>query len=599
MNRNIIIYDYEVFKHDTLLGAVVISDNLSVIQTWDLEEQRQFYADNINSIWIGHNNTFYDNFILQAVVKGATSEQVKDVSDEIIQGNRKKYLNIQLYTFDLMSDFAGLKTIECAMGKNISESEVRFDLDRNLTDEEKRKTEAYNRDDLNQTLEDFEFLKGDFLLRLDVIEEFGLSLDCLKITGTQLAETVLHAEYTDGIEDWVVKPKIYDTLRVKNEKVLSFYLNEDFRKGKHLNVELCGVPHNIGAGGIHGARPKFHADWAYYFDVSGYYNLIMILYDLLPRSIPDEYKAMYKSMYETQLELKKHPELVKKRWAYKTILLSVFGAMTNKWCRFYDPYRGTLVTMTGQMFLVDLLEKLEGKVILVQSNTDGIIAAPAKGVEKEEIVKIIDEWQERTGFVLALETITDIHQRDVNCYMYKTDKGKIKTLGDVKHHAASKNVFDRQSYNAKEAWIFAKCIVDYFMEHKLPEQVVEENKDDLQMFQYICKKGSFSYVEYELTDIEKDKVLSTERMQNVNRAFALRQNENIRGMLFKCRPDGKTTRTKIGSLPDSVFVYNNDIHDEQAIKDIHELIDWQYYIDRAYERIQEFVNISELKGVKI
>lgn len=597
MNRNLIIYDYEVFKHDTLLGAIIIDDSgVRVFQTWDIDEHRQFYADNIQSIWLGHNISGYDNFILQGAVKGGNEEQLKAISDEIIQGNRKKYLNIQLYYYDLMTDFVGLKTIECAMGKNISESNVDFNLDRKLTDEEKRLTEEYNRDDLFQTLDDFGFMKGDFLLRLDVINEFNLSLDCIRITGTQLAETVLHAEYTDGIENWVVKPQMYPQLQVKNQEVLDFYMNEDFRAGKKLKVNLCGVDHNVGAGGLHGARSKYHCDWAYYFDVSGYYNLIMINYDLLPRSIPEEYRAFYKEMYETQLELKKHPELIQKRWAYKTILLSVFGAMTNQWCKFYDPYRGTLVTMVGQMFLIDLLEKLEGKVELVQSNTDGIIAKPAEGVDKQIIIDIIDEWQERTGFVLALETITDIHQRDVNCYMYKDDKGKIHTLGDVKHHQASENIFARQSYNSKECWIVAKCAVEYFMSKKLPEQVVEETKDDLQMFQCICKKGTFEYVEYEHIDRDTGNIIAT-RVQNVNRAFALKP-ECGRGMLYKRRKAGKTTKVKMQSIPDSVFVFNGDIHEENAIKEIQSKIDYQYYINRAYEVIQQFVDVPKVKEIK-
>src|SRR5574344_2054778 len=70
--------------------------------------------------------------------------------------------------------------------------------------------------------------------------------------------------------------------------------------------------------------------------------------------------------------------------------------MTNEHCKFYDPNNGTLVTMTGEIFLVDLLEKLEGKVDLIQSNTDGVIAKPLPGVKDEELVAIINEWQERT-----------------------------------------------------------------------------------------------------------------------------------------------------------------------------------------------------------
>ena len=82
----------------------------------------------------------------------------------------------------------------------------------------------------------------------------------------------------------------------------------------------------------------------------------MINYDLLSRTIPQEYKELYKFMYHEQLRLKKeNPAL---RGVYKTILLAVFGAQMNKYTDFYDPQTGSLVMIVGQLFLVDLLEKL-------------------------------------------------------------------------------------------------------------------------------------------------------------------------------------------------------------------------------------------------
>lgn len=598
MDRKIIIYDFEVFKYDTLFGAKIISsEGLSTWQTWNLEEIIKFYEENTESIWVGHNIANYDNFILQGVVKGLTSPQIRSLNDSIIRGNRRIYLDIKLHYYDLISNhFCALKSIEAYMGKNISESEVDFTLDRPLTEEEKRLTESYNRDDLEQTLDDFIALKGEFLLRLDVIEEFKLPLSCLNVSGTRLAEEVLHANKIDGIENWVNNPKMYDNLQVKNKDVIDFYMSKRYATGEKIYPTFCGTEHTIAAGGIHGAKNKYHAKSAYYFDVSGYYNLIMILLNLLPRSIPEEYRKVYENMYHHQLELKKTNPA--KRATFKTILLSVFGAMNNKWCRFYDPYNGDLVRMSGQMFLVDLLEKMEGKVDVIQSNTDGIIAQPLPGVSDEELLAIIDEWQERTGFVLKLEKITDIHQRDVNCYMYRDDKGEIHTKGEaVKHYGMVDYPFWKDSYNSKEPLIMSTCLVEYYMNGKLPEQTIQEHMNDLRMFQYICKKQSFDWVEYEETDIETgDKRILG--MQSINRAFALKS-DKVTGMLYKCRSEGKTTRAKISNLPDSVFVYNQSILEEDTIKQLQEKIDFSYYVDRAYERILEFVKLPIVKDIAI
>lgn len=596
MKRNIVIFDFEVFKYDTLLGAIVLKDDdVEVFQTWNLAEMIKFYESQKQSIWIGHNNSTYDNLILQEVVRGKSSPSIKQKSDQIINNERRSYLDIPLYWYDLISQHAvGLKTVECAVGKDISTSEVDFDTPRLLTAEERAKTESYNRNDLDQTLDDFYNTLSEFTLRLDIINEFKLPLDALHATGTQIAEMVLHAEKIEGIENWYIPPTVYPTLQVKNQQVLDFYLNEDFRKGKNLTLDICGTPHKLGAGGIHGALKKYHTDWAYYFDVSGYYNLVMINYDLLPRSIPDEYKEFYTYMYHEQLKLKKtNPN---KRWVYKVILLSVFGAMTNQWCKFYDPNRGTLVTMVGQMFLVDLLEKLEGKATIVQSNTDGIIAKALPGVEEAEMRAIIDEWQNRTGFVLKLEKVYDIHQRDVNNYVYRTENGEIKTLGEVfKHYNAWENTFQEDAYRAKEPIIIEHAVVDYFMNNRLPEETIEMHKRQLRMFQFICKKNTYDWIDIEKLDLCTNE-MTVEHLGSVCRAFAY-NNPDVRWTIYKHKLDSRAPKSTLQNVPDNVFVHNTEILSESAVNAVMQRIDYDYYVRRSYQRIQEFIEMKQVKKI--
>ena len=594
---NLIIFDFEVFKFDVCLGMYVLDNegNKTKYQLWDEDEIRQFYEEHKdNSIWLGWNNQSYDNFILQAIIQ---HKSPYETSRNIIQeGNRFKYLKIQLFFYDLISNHPGsLKAIECADGKNIKTTDVAFDLDRPLTQEEKTLTEIYNTADLDQTLDNFYNVKSEFELRMNIIDEFDLPMEMLHATGTQIGEAVLHAQETPGIENWVVKPKLYDCLRVKNQQVIDFYLNEDFKKGKKLDVILCGVPHRIGSGGIHAAQPKSHFDEALYLDVSGYYNLTMVNFSLLPRSIPDKYKAFYKYMYEEQLRLKEIDP--NKRWVYKIILLSVFGAMTNKWCKFYDPYHGQLVTITGEIFNVDLVEKLEGKVEMVQNNTDGMIVKPLPGYSDDDILAIVKEWCNRTGYVIKPKKIYNIHQRDVNCYMYQDEKGNVHTLGEaLKHYNAWENSLYEDVYKSKEPVIIEYMLVDYFIYHKTPEQTLTENKRKLRMFQYVCKKVSYDYLEYQ-KDF-KDGHVEIERLQSVNRAFAHKSNE-WKGMVYKCRSVGKTTRAKVSNLPDNCLIYDEEILSDEAFAKLEPLIDWQYYVDRGYERIREFMDLIEIKNFNV
>lgn len=585
----LIIYDFEVFKFDTLFGAFILENGkLDYFKTWDLTEIKEFYEQNTKSIWIGHNIEHYDNHILEAVVRG---KNPKKTSDEIIKLGMKKRLNIDLYYYDLMAQsFVSLKVTEAYAGKKISVSNVDFDLDRHLTNEEKRLTEEYNFDDLEQSLDNFIEMYSTFELRLNLIAEYNFPLTYLPLSGTRIAEKVLKAEKIHGIESWVVKPKKYDNLQLKNERLLDFYLNERFITGEKLKIDVCDVEHTIGVGGIHGARSKYYGEKLMYFDVSGYYNLIMILYDLLPRSMPKESKKLYKQMYFEQLAMKKTNP--KKRSILKIVLLSVFGAMLNEHTAFYDPYHGRLVTLTGQIFLVDLLEKLEGKIELVQSNTDGIIVKAL--VDEQIIIDIVDEWRERTGFSLKVETIDKLIQRDVNNYIMLKD-GDIVVKGEaVKNYNSKESVYWYGSYNSKEPSIIDNCIVDYYIHNIMPEETVAKYKSNITMFQYVAKKLSFDRLE--LQEDFADGLSRKTVVQSVNRVFASKDKQ-VKRMLYKCRDEGKVKRVKVASLPENIFVYNEEVKSDEAVKYLMERIDYDYYVKRAYKRIAEFMYIPKLKKI--
>lgn len=593
---NLIIFDFEVYKYNCLLGAILIEENNTrIIQVWD-KDIKQFYLDNEDAIWIGHNNSHYDNYILQTIIK---DKNPYDASKQIIKEDKKSYLNIKLNYFDLMQfHFCSLKHIEACFGKRISETKVDFDIDRPLTEEEKKEVEDYNLDDLDQTFDDFISMYDEFRLRLELIQEFNLSLDVLHITENQIGERVLQAKQIEGIENLYIPPTIYPNLQVKNKKALDFYLNESFRKGLHDTITICNLEHNIGAGGIHGARKKCYYSEAYYLDVSGYYNLVMINYDLLPRCLTEENKKKYIDLYHYQLTLKKKNPI--KRGAYKIILLAVFGGMGNSFSKFYDPNKCSLVTIVGQMFLIDLLEKLEGKIELIQSNTDGIMINPLPTSSIEEVKAIVDEWQQRTKFNLKFDKIYNLYQRDVNNYVFSNeDKTKLHCKGEiVTHYNNWKNPFQTNSYSSILPLIICHCIVDYLIYNIKPEETINKNKNNLILFQFICRKVSFDYVEYDIINNETNES-KTEIVQNVNRAFP-RKKGKYSGSLIKVKKvDDKLKKQKFQNLPDNIIVYNDEILSNKSIKYLHNEIDFNYYVDKAYERIKEFIDLPIIKDIKI
>ena len=117
----IIIWDMEVFKYNTLLGAIVLEGNeRKIYQTWDLNQIKNFYEEHKNDIWVGHNSQEYDSLILQSILDNSDPYLR---SKEIITNNLRYKSYIPKYQYDIMKEhFGSLKSIEAAFGKNISES---------------------------------------------------------------------------------------------------------------------------------------------------------------------------------------------------------------------------------------------------------------------------------------------------------------------------------------------------------------------------------------------------------------------------------------------------------------------------------------------
>lgn len=586
-SHRILIFDFEVFPYDVLLGAIVYDKkgNTSFYQAWDKEEIKAFYEANKSVIWIGHNNESYDNAILDGIIN---NKNIYVLSKELVKGDRRPKISIPLNTIDLMriyGSFYSLKMTEGAWGNDISETEVDFDIPRPLTAEEKAKTESYNRDDLNATLNNANSMKDIIGMRLDLCKEFKLPLSYLNATQGQIGAKVLGAKKVPNIENMVVKPIWYDDLKLNDENIKTFYMNEEFRKGGHFNKKVCGQVLVGGNGGLHSALPKYHCDNALYFDVSGYYNLTMINKGLLPRTLDEQGRQRYIDCYHEQLRLKKTNP--KKRAVYKTILLAVFGSMLNKYTDFYDPWRGGLVMIVAQLYMLDLLEKLDGKVTLVQTNTDGIIVEPNDWNKRDEVIKIVEEWEKRTGYVIKKVPIHNIWQRDVNCYLYNTEDGKLHIVGENAVYEHWKDPFDRGTWQIKEPPILAYCVVDFLTKGILPETTVETYKNEYRMFQYLCKKGSFDYLEY-IGRNEQGEVIEKKKLQNVNRAFAY-NSMTEQAMLYKCKNNG--SKSKVTSLPPNVFVYNNNINKATLI----DKIDYDYYVKRGYEKIETFLDDDIIK----
>lgn len=564
-----LFYDFEVFKHNWM---VVIKDAVkdkTHIFVDDREGLTKFYNENQLNIWIGYNSRHYDQWILKAIVAGLSPQRMnKHIIEKGKHGAMFSSLirGIRVYNYDVMNTFHGLKQLEGFMGESIKETSVPFDIDRALTEQEIKEVIEYCKHDVEQTIKVFELTIQEFTSQLALLKAFKLPMELISKTKAQLSATILGA--TQKQHDDEFNLQIPDTIKLSKYKyILDWYKNPaNLNYESKLEVDVAGVPHVFAWGGLHGARPKYKRRGIFVnMDVSSYYPSLMIEYGFESRNIAN--RGKYKEIYTERLRLKaaKDP----KQAPYKIVINGTYGAMKDKHNPLYDPLQANNVCVSGQLMLLDLIEKLEPYVEIVQSNTDGVLVRIESMDDLEIIKSICGEWESRTRMILEYDIFTGVWQKDVNNYIIVDEKGGYKSKG------AYVKKLNQLDYDLP---IVNKALVQYLI-NDVPVEDTINSATELIDFQKIVKVSSkYLYGMY-----------GNERLnERVLRVFA---SKSIRDQgVFKVK-SGNLTETyrveKIANTPPKCFIVNENI---QGVK-VPRKLDRQYYIDVTNKRIKDFLGV--------
>ena len=567
----LIFYDFEVFKHDWLV--VFRSQERETIIVNRQDELEAFYQENKNNVFVGYNSRSYDQYIFKGILAGFNPKEINDFI--IVQGKKgwefsDIFNSIQLYNYDCMpSRYHSLKELEGFFGSDIKESDVDFNIDRKLTNEEITETIEYCRHDVEETIKVFKETINNFNSHCEIIKMFRLPVSSISKTQAQLSAAVLKCrrkQYEDEFDFELV-----NTLDIKKySNVVEWFLNPDNRTYQSkLKTTVSGCPHIFGWGGLHGAidRPVYRKGLIIHIDVQSFYPSIMITYDLLSRSATN--KQMYRDIYNKRLALKKAGKK-EEQAPYKIILNATYGICKDKYNAAYDPMNANAVCVNGQLLLLDLIEHLENYCELIQSNTDGLIIQIEDSDDAfEKIDDICDEWENRTEMRLSFDFISEIYQKDVNNYLWIDENGSV----EVKNKYLTGGInMDNNLQIVREAMI-------NYMVDKIPPEITINKCDDLIKFQRIVKiSRKFLYASH------GDAVLRGKTF----RIFASARKEDPG--IFKAKHwvnkdgDEKISNHKISETSEHVFIDNGNV----VGKKVNNRLDKQYYIDLAYKRLRDF-----------
>ena len=581
-----LFFDFEVFKYDWLVVAIDPVNKSEFVIVNDRKKLEELYSRYKRDIWVGFNCRDYDQYILKAILCGFNP---KDVNDWIIVKDRKGwefssvFHKVSLNLFDVMPNPpVSLKTLEGFMGKNIHETSVPFNINRKLTAQEIAETINYCRDDVLNTIEVFLRRKGEFDAQMDLLKAFNLPLSCIGKTQAQLAAVIFDAKKQKFDDEWDIR--LPDNLDLgKYQFVGEWFLDKANHKYKqvvrgksgklveenvHLECEIAGLPHIIAWGGIHAGQvinltcepDEVIID----ADAGQLYPNLMRIYNLLSRAARKPEMLTY--ILDTSMRLKAEGKK-KEREPYKRQCNIVYGASGDKTNPLYDPLMRNLVCVYGQVFFIDLIDKIEDIVQIINSNTDGIFFK-VKKKDLPELYKRIEAWEERTQLKMEYAEYTKFVSKDVNNYVAVMTSGKLHCKG-----AYVKELSDLD-YDLP---IVNEAVKNYIVYGYRVEDTIFGCRE-LRKFQKIVKLSS----KYEWVEHENEQ--GTTKFDNkAYRTFASLDNSD--GRLMACRMTSKgLEKKKFGGTADKCFILNDDLNGIPIPKKL----DYLWYIDLARKRLGDF-----------
>lgn len=314
------------------------------------------------------------------------------------------------------------------------------------------------------------------------------------------------------------------------------------------------------------------------------YPSIMIEYGYLSRKLKNPQK--YREIRDERLRLKKLKD--KRQQPMKIVLNSTYGILKDKNNPLYDPLMSNNVCVTGQLLLLDLIEKVEPYGQLIQSNTDGIYML-VKDMETVDIIKnIAHEWEKRTRLELEFDIYNEIYQKDVNNYIIISEDGHYKSKGAY---------LKKLSPIDNDLPIINTALIEYFV-HQTPIEDTINQSNKLIDFQKVVKLTSLYkgvvYGEGVTETIDGKSRVTVKNgehlREKVHRVFA--SNNPHAKALYKTKTEkGEQVYEKIAYTPDHCFINNDNILDAP----VPDELDRQYYIDMATDRLNQFLESEEEK----
>jgi len=264
---------------------------------------------------------------------------------------------------------------------------------------------------------------------------------------------------------------------------------------KELSLKMNGSTYTMGIGGLHSTEERAaHVSDSqhtlYDIDVESYYPRIILNLGLYPKHLGQAFLRVFNEIVEKRIAAKKNMQACdeagdkKGRAHWKVITESLkitingaYGKLGSMFSVIYAPDLLIQVTLTGQLSLLMLIERLEfAGIPCVSANTDGVVIKCPNHL-RDTMNAIVAQWQRDTGFKTEETQYDAIYSANVNNYIAVKAKGKgLKTKG-VYGNPWSKKDF-REMLSKNPVTTICMDAVEALLLHKKPlAETIWECKD--------------------------------------------------------------------------------------------------------------------------
>ena len=416
-----------------------------------------------NHTTYGFNSNKFDMpLIYHALLDNANSTDLYNAASDIIHNhNYYSYGNSKdnhpwtkkVRHFDLMEVPPGVNVglkLYAARMHSPKLQDLPYEPDKKLTHNEKKEVVEYCKNDLDVTAELYDHIKKEIKLRLDMSIEY--KQDLMSKSDAQIAEAVFRSELkkiyparkfctpnrrTDSIINYEVPKDI--AFETEDLKFLPEYIaNTDFtlnsqgsivppKEFRQYKIHINENSYQIGVGGLHSCEKKFKMNCGdghkiIDADVTSYYPSIIRKLQLYPTHLGHKFLDIYGDIVDKRIQAKIEKDKVVAD-SLKIVINGTFGKFGSKYSLLYSPELLLQTTITGQLMLLMLIEKIESYGLPVLSaNTDGIMVFMNNN-DDDLFQMACKEWETQVGMNLEFSECHGLFSRDVNNYFaVKPDK---------------------------------------------------------------------------------------------------------------------------------------------------------------------------------